>query len=82
MINQPAKQFREFVSKISTIENQHMEALRNNKRELVERHSAGVLNMGEETVVREIYRNKNAEAGNGKDADKLYRKIKENSKNN
>jgi hypothetical protein len=42
------------------IENQHMEALHKNKRELVERHSAGVFNTGEETVVREIYNNKNA----------------------
>jgi hypothetical protein len=48
----------------------------------VERHSAGIFGMGEETVVREIYRNKNVEAVNGKDADKIYRNTKENSKKN
>ena len=52
MINRSAKQFREFVRNISMIENQHIEALQKNKRELVEKHSEGLLDIGDETVVR------------------------------
>jgi nitrogen-specific signal transduction histidine kinase len=62
------------VSKISQIENHHIETLQKNKRELVERHSSGIFNIGEEKVIKEIYKNKNVEAISGKDADQLYKK--------
>ena len=80
MANQPLRQFREFVSKVGLIENQHIEQLQKNKRELVETHSSGLLNLDSEKVTKEIYKNKNAQAISGKDAEKFYKKMKGSSK--
>ena len=68
------------MSKIGVIEQEHFVSLQKNRKELMEKYSAGTLNISEEKVVEEIYKKKNVEGVSGKEAEKLYSKIKEDSK--